>query len=88
MIKINSEQSRQHHHSLSKEETMVPREADEKLNWFAGMTWPEISFYVSEISTKIKTTSISDIISVNKVIKFIKNTPSHTIIPPFFIFFF
>ena len=31
-----------------------------KLNWVAGMTWPEISFHVSEISTKIKTATISD----------------------------
>ena len=40
------------------------------------MTRSEISFHVCEISTKIKTATISDI-SVNKVIKFIKNTPSH-----------
>ena len=39
------------------------------------MTRSEISFHVCEISTKIKTTTISDIISVKKVIKFIKNTP-------------
>ena len=42
------------------------------------MTRSEISFHVCEISTKIKTATISDI-SVNKVIKFIKNNPSHMI---------
>ena len=39
--------------------------------------------HLCEISTKIKTATISDIISVNKVIKFIKNTPSHIKIPSF-----
>ena len=43
----------------------------------------EISFHVCEISTKVKTATTSDIISVNKVIKFIKSTPSHIKIPSF-----
>ena len=47
------------------------------------MPRPEISFHVSEIRIKIKTATISDIISANKVIKFIKNTPSHIKIPSF-----
>ena len=47
------------------------------------MTQPEISFHVWKIRTKIKTATIADIISVNKVIKFIKNTSSHIKIPWF-----
>ena len=75
MMAITPEQSRQCYHPLSKEETTLLRGALRKLNWVAGMTRSEISFHVCEISIKIKTTTISDIISVNKVITFIKNTP-------------
>ena len=75
LMPISPEQSRQCYHPLSKEETTLLRGALRKLNWVAGMTRSEISFHVCEISIKIKTTTISDIISVNKVIKFIKNTP-------------
>ena len=75
LMPISPEQSRQCYHPLSKEETTLLRGALRKLNWVAGMTRSEISFHVCEISTKIKTTAISDIISVKKVIKFIKNTP-------------
>ena len=46
------------------------------------MSRPEISYNVCESSTKVKTATTSDIHSVNKVIKFIKTTPSHITIPP------
>ena len=67
LMPISPEQSRQCYHPLSKEETTLLRGALRKLNWVAGMTRSEISFHVCEISIKIKTTTISDIISVNKV---------------------
>ena len=93
---ITPEQSRQCYHPLSKEEITLLRGALRKLNWVAGMTRSETSFHVCEISIKIKTTTISDIISVNKVYitsvnsnlsrtppppKKKKNTPSHIKIP-------
>ena len=45
-----------------------------KLNWIAGMTRPEISFFVCEASDP----TISDLISANKIVKFVKNTPIFT----------
>ena len=45
------------------------------------MTRPEISFEVSQINTRVKNATVADILSVNKVIKFVKSTPSSISIP-------
>ena len=66
---------------LSDSERKSLRCALGKLNWLAGMTRPEISFDTCEISTHIKDAKISDIIRVNKVIKFVKSTESYLRFP-------
>ena len=48
-----------------------------KINWVAGMSRPEISYHICHISTRVKNATIADIFTINKVIKFIKSTPSH-----------
>ena len=48
-----------------------------KLNWIAGMTRPEISFFVCKTSTQVKDSTISDLISTKKVVNFVKNTPTY-----------
>ena len=45
------------------------------------MTRPEISFKVCQISTRVKNATAADILYVNKVIKFVKSTPSSISIP-------
>ena len=45
------------------------------------MTSPEISFEVCQVSTRVKNATVADIMSVNKVIKFVKSTPSPISIP-------
>ena len=45
------------------------------------MSRPEVSYHVCEISTRVKNATIADILTINKVIKFIKSTPSHITIP-------
>ena len=45
------------------------------------MSRPEISYHVCEISTRVKNAAIADIFTINKVIKFIKPTPSYITIP-------
>ena len=45
------------------------------------MTRPEISFFVCETSTQIKDATISGLISANKIVKFIQNTPTYILIP-------
>lgn len=47
-----------------------------KLNWVAGMSRPEISFYTCQLSTHIKVAKVSDLLSTNKVIRFLKDNPS------------
>ena len=46
-----------------------------KLNWIAAMTRPEISFYTCQISTRIKNATVTDLLTTNKVIRFVKNNP-------------
>ena len=45
------------------------------------MTRPEISFEVCQINIRVKNATVADILSVNKVIKFVKSTPSSISIP-------
>ena len=52
-----------------------------KLNWIAGMTRAEISFFVCKTSTQVKDSTISDLISTKKVVNFVKNTPTYICIP-------
>ena len=47
------------------------------------MTRPEISFFICKTSTQIKDATISDLISANKIVKFVKNTPTYICIPTF-----
>ena len=58
------------HQNLTKEETTSLRVSLEKLNWLAGMTRPEVSFEVYQISTTVKNATVADILAENKVIKF------------------
>ena len=44
-----------------------------QLNWFAGITCPDISYGVCEASTKVKDATIADVSSVNKIVKKVKN---------------
>ena len=82
-IPLTKEQQQNPNCSLTQDETKMLRAALGKLNWVANMTRPEISFYVCDVSTRIKIATISDILAVNKVIKFIQNTDSFITIPSF-----
>ena len=52
-----------------------------KLNWVAGMTRPEISFTVSEISSRIGSATLDDIKRINKTVKFLQSTSGFITIP-------
>ena len=54
-----------------------------KLLWLAGITRPDLSFRVCQISTKITTSTVQDILDVNKVIRDVKAHPSIIRIPQF-----
>ena len=52
-----------------------------QLNWLAGMSRPEISFTVSELSSRIRSSTIIDIVTANKTVKFVKTTEGYITIP-------
>ena len=68
---------------LSQEEITILRGILGKLNSVAGMTRPEITFFVCETSTRVKYTAVSDLIAANKIVKFIQNTTTNIRIPNF-----
>lgn len=80
-IPLTKEDYKNPKRKLSQTETTKLRGILGKLNWVSGMTRPEISFFVCETSTRIKDATISDLISANKIVKFIQNTPTYILIP-------
>ena len=67
--------------SLSNDETTLLRGALGQLNWLANMTRPDISFMVSKLSSNVTQATIADVKDANKVIKFVKDTPSKLTFP-------
>ena len=63
--------------SLDDKEKTKLREILGQLNWLACMTRPEISFDVSEISSRVSIATFHDLKKVNKIIKFLKTTPNN-----------
>ena len=80
-IKVSDILERSKNDKLIQKEIISLRGALGKINWVAGMSRPEISYHVCHISSRVKNATISDIFTINKVIKFIKSTPSHITIP-------
>ena len=66
---------------LTDHERTLLRKALGQLNWLANISRPEISFTVSEISSRVNSSSVSDLLSVNKAIKFVQTTQGHLTIP-------
>ena len=50
-------------------------------NWLAGISRPDISFDVCQASTRIKDATVADVLVVNKIVRKIKNEPSHVLFP-------
>lgn len=80
-ITLNSEQIKNPQRKLNEHEKSLLRSAIGQLNWLANISRPEISFQVSNISSKITNATISDIKETNKVIKFVKEHKSHITFP-------
>ena len=66
---------------LNKDETTSLRSALGQLNWLSNMTRPDISYSVSRISGHIKQAKIMHIKEANKLIKYVKDTPSTVSFP-------
>ena len=66
---------------LDETEIKMLRSAVGKLNWLAVISRPEISFIVSYTSSVLKTSTVNDILEVNRIIKFVKNNRNFITIP-------
>ena len=73
---------------LTNKETKVDQEEKKflrgvigQLNWLAGITCPDISYDVCEASMKVKDATIADVLSVNKIVKKVKNELSEIHFP-------
>ena len=82
-VEMNKDDLKNPKRKLSHEEITILRGILVKLNWVAGMTRPEISFFVCETSTRVKDATVSDLIAANKIVKFIQNTTTYIRIPTF-----
>ena len=55
----------------------IAKKALGQINWVTGMTRPEISYHIGKISARVKNGTPSDVHTINKAIKYIKNIPFH-----------
>ena len=75
-IILDKEQIKQVKDQLTEIERKDYLRAVGRLNWVPGKSWPAISFYVCDASTKFQNATIRDSLKVNKVIKHLKSTKS------------
>lgn len=60
------------HRQLTDSEAAILQKALGQLKWVAGMSRSEISFKVTQASTRIENATINYLFSPNKVLKYIK----------------
>ena len=58
---------------IDKEKTLCRRIVGQ-LNWMAGISRPDVSFYICEASTKLNNSTISDAVKINKIARYVKST--------------
>ena len=68
---------------VDQEEKKLLRGVSGQLNWLAAITRPDISYDVCKASTKVKDATIADVLSVNKIVKKVKNELSEIYFPCF-----
>ena len=80
-LTIEKGRSTQKEDSVTEKEKKQLRMIVGQLNWLSGISRPDISFRVSEISSAIKEAKVSDLFKANKVLKYLKNTQSYIQFP-------
>ena len=81
-IKLHPERAKCHNdEAINDKERSELRRLLGKLNWLACMSRPEISFTVSDVSSRVTTAKLSDIKVINKTIKFLKSYKGFITIP-------
>ena len=74
-IYISSDRRKEKLEPVSESERKQLRCAIGQLNWAAGITRPDISFAVCQLSTHVNSALVSDLIEANKLIKYIQTEP-------------
>ena len=75
MIPISSSRRTEKHEPVTEDERKHFRRAIGQLNWAAGISRPDISFAVCQLSTRVNGAVVSDLIEVNKLIKYVQTEP-------------
>ena len=75
LIPISSSRRTEKLEPVTEIERKYLRSAIGQLNWAAGITRPDISFAVCQLSTHVNSAIVSDLIEVNKLIKYIQSEP-------------
>ena len=57
---------------LTDKEKTLCRRIVGQLNWIAGISRPDVSFYICEASTKLNNSTISDAVKINKIVRYVK----------------
>ena len=71
-ILISNERRTNKHEEVTELERKNLRSVIGQLSWAAGITRPDISFMVCQLSTHVNSALVSDLIEVNKLIKYIQ----------------
>ena len=72
-ITLNKTRSMQKHSQLTKAERALFRTLVGQLNWIATNTRPDIAFDTCELSSVQNSTTIADVLKINKLVHFIQN---------------
>ena len=80
-IAIGRERLRNKEDNITISERKQLRTIVGQLGWLSGISRPDISFKVSELSSAIKNATVNDLLKANKVLKYLKNTQSYIQFP-------
>ena len=80
-LSIDKERSNQKEETVTDSEKQQLRMIIGQLNWLSGISRPDISFRVSELSSSIKDAKVIDLLKANKALRHVKNTQSYIQFP-------
>ena len=76
-MKLSNILQRNRNDKLTSEDVSILGGALGKVTWTAGISGPEISIHVCKTSSRVKSVIISDVNTINKIIKLIKTMSNH-----------
>ena len=80
-VPLSLERSKQKSSPVTEEERTSMRSTIGQLNWLSGMTRPDLSFEVCQLSSKVTQANVEDIIQLNKVVHLAKKHKVELVFP-------